>query len=349
MVKEQDIEKAAVEALLACLGEIPFARIERMSPEGRPGEPDVLVRAAVTDCEHLLVGEVKGNGQPRLAREAINQLLRYRDSYPGAYGVFIAPYVSPRAAELCQQAGVGFVDLAGNCRLSFGQVFIQKSGEKNRFAQKRNLRSLYSPKASRVLRVLLNDPARAWKVQELADEADVSIGQASNVKKLLSDREWISTESGGIRVSEPAALLAEWAESQRYRRDRKYACYSLAPVGEVEQRLAEVCGALGARYALTGFSAALRFAPMVRTQRMAAYVTGDIEAVLRELGLKQVKSGANANLVEPGDEGVFYGARDIDGLTTVSPVQAYLDLVGASGRGDEAAEAILDTVIRKRW
>ncbi|MFH1749168.1 MAG: type IV toxin-antitoxin system AbiEi family antitoxin [Planctomycetota bacterium] len=349
MVKDQDIEKAAAEALLTCLGEIPFVHVERMPPEGQCEEPDVLVRVVATDSEHLVVGEVKGNGQPRLAREAINQLLRYQESYPGAYGVFIAPYVSPRAAELCEQAGVGFVDLAGNCRLSFGQVFIQKTGEKNRFARKRDLGSLYSPKGSRVLRVLLNDLQRSWKVQDLAGEANVSIGQTSNVKKLLSDREWIRAEREGIRLTEPEALLAEWAENQRRRRDRKFSCYSLAPVHEAEHRLAQCCAALGERYALTSFSASLRYAPMVRSQRVAAYVTGNIEEIMPAAGLKQVTSGANVTLITPQDDGVFYGTRDIDGLTVVSPLQAYLDLVDVAGRGNEAAEAILDMEIRRQW
>ncbi len=349
MIKRQQIENAVVEALLICLEEIPFVRVEQTTLEVPPLRPDAVVRVATPDREHLLVVEVKGNGQPRIAREAINQLLRYRDSHPGAYGVFIAPYVSPRTAELCKEEGVGFVDLAGNCRLSFGQVFIQKSGEKNPPARRRDLRSFYSPKASRVLRVLLHDPHRSWKLQDLACEADVSIGQASNVKKLLRDREWICPESGGVQLAEPAALLAEWSQSQRYRRHHKYPCYSLAPAREVEQRLAEACSAQGEQFALTGFSAALRFAPMVRAQGMAAYVTGDIDALLADLGLKPVKSGANATLIEPGDEGVFYGACDIDGLATVSPVQAYLDLVGAGGRGEEAAQAILDRVIQKQW
>jgi hypothetical protein len=350
MVMDRDILEAAAEALLACLREIPFARVEHvMEPGARLGGPDILVRAAAADREHLLVGEVRGNGQPRLAREAINQLLRYRESYPGAHGVFIAPYISPRAAELCEQAGIGFVDLAGNCRLSFGDVFIRKTGERNRLAQKRALGSLYSPKASRVLRVLLNDPHRSWKIQDLAGEANVSIGQTSNVKKLLSDREWIRAEREGIRLTEPKALLVEWAGNQGRRGDCTFACYSLAPVHEAERRLAQACAAVGGRCALTSFSASLRYAPMVRSQRAAAYVIGNMVKIMSEAGLKQVASGANVTLITPGDDGVFYGARDIDGLTVVAPVQAYLDLVAVAGRGSEAAEAILETEIHRQW
>lgn len=349
MAKERDIEAAGAAALVRCLAEVPFLRVKRQRTARRPGQPDIAVRVTTPDGQRLILAECKSSGQPRLAREGINQLLRYRNEHPDAYVVFIAPYISPRTAELCREHDVGYLDLAGNYRLSFDYVFIQKSGQTNRFAEKRDLRSLYSPKASRVLRVLLDDPRRLWKVQDLAEEAGVSIGQASNVKKLLSDREWIDTGPDGIRLREPGTLLAEWAENQRRRKDHRYECYSLEPGQQVEQRLAQVCASSRCRYALTGFSASLRYAPMVRAQRVTAYVTGNIERLMARLELKPVSSGANVTLIKPGDEGVFYGQREIDDLVTVSPVQAYLDLVGAGGRGDEAAKAILDTVIRPQW
>ena len=47
--------------------------------------------------------------------------------------------------------------------------------------------------------------------------------------------------------------------------------------------------------------------------------------------------------------GVYYGAKDIDGVRVVSPVQVYLDLRGFRGRGEEAAVKLLDEVIRPRW
>ena len=42
-----------------------------------------------------------------------------------------------------------------------------------------------------MLRTLLAEPERGWKIKELAEAASVSLGQASNVKRLLEDREWL--------------------------------------------------------------------------------------------------------------------------------------------------------------
>ena len=70
---------------------------------------------------------------------------------------------------------------------------------------------------------------------------------------------------------------------------------------------------------------------------------------MQKLDLKQVSSGANLTLVQPYDEGVFYGVEYRDGVPVVSPIQTYLDLMKQSARGEEAAAALLQEVIRPSW
>ena len=52
------------------------------------------------------------------------------------------------------------------------------------------------------------------------------------------------------------------------------------------------------------------------------------------------------SLIEPYDDGVFYAAHEVDGIGVVSPVQLYLDLQGARGRGEEAANAVFEQAIK---
>lgn len=75
----------------------------------------------------------------------------------------------------------------------------------------------------------------------------------------------------------------------------------------------------------------------------------DLDIVTSRLHLKAVSSGANVSLLTPYDEGVFYGARDCEGIRVVSPVQLYLDLHGFRGRGEEAAKVLLEEVITPQW
>jgi hypothetical protein len=336
--------------LVACLEEIPFLHVEQIDaqPQGE-GHPDVIVRVKSPTGEQILVAEAKTSGQPRLARAAINQILRYREAIPGAYAVFIAPYISSQAAEICVREGIGYLDLAGNCLLSFDQVYIRKEGRPNPFAQKRDLRSLYSPKAERVLRVLLVNPGRHWKLEALAHEADVSLGQAYNVKKLLADREWIRAGPEGLRLSDPEKLLGEWAANYKCRRNQVRDFYVMKSVAEIEADVASISDRKEIRYAFTGFSGAAIVAPFVRYQRATVYLQGGIENLVHLMHAKEVSSGANLSLIEPYDEGVFYGARDVEGARVVSSVQLYLDLQGVRGRGEEAAGALLEQVIRPQW
>jgi hypothetical protein len=352
-IREEELTEQALEALLACLKDVPFVEnIEATSeaPEGSSGAgPDEVVRLKLAGGKQVLLLEVKPSGQPRLAREATNQLYRYRRAYPDAYGVFAAPYVSPRAAAICREAGVGYVDLAGNCHLSFNRVYIQRQGQPNPFAQRRDLRSLYSPRAERVLRVLLTHPGRAWKLQALADEAGVSLGHAHSVKNHLVDREWLRGEADGWALNAPADLLNEWAAHYSYERNRQQAYYSLQEPHQAEADLVRVCRQEGIRYALTGFSAAARLAPFVSYQRASAYVMTEPGELADRLDLKPVLTGANLVLLTPYDEGVWYRARQLDGAWVVSPIQAYLDLQALSGRGQEAAQHLFEQVIQPTW
>lgn len=348
---DADIQKKVREAFAASLQRVPFLRLESFAEKPGVGNvtADLLATVNIAGKKQRIIVEVKGNGQPRMAREAVNRLLRFRQLDPAAYGVFAAPYISPGAAEICAADQIGFLDLAGNCRLVFDGVYIEQEGKPNPFARKRDLRSLYSPKAERVLRVLLSDPSKCWRLQALADEASVSLGQASNVKKLLEDREWLVRTKDGLHLGNPGQLLSEWVENYQAKRNDARNYYTLKSVAETESDLAEVCRQLKIPCSLTGFSASARYAPTVRYQRGMAYVGSDLDKVANLLSLKLVPSGANFTLIRPYDAGVLHGRRTIGGIEVAAPIQVYLDLIGMKGRGEEAAESLLDEVIRKAW
>jgi len=211
----EELERKAAEALQSSLQDVPFIEIQGTEKKCDFGgyRADLVTTVSTPAGIRYFVAEVKSVGQPRAAREAVNQLWRFRENRPDIVPVFIAPYISPVSAELCKQESTNYLDLVGNCRLAFDNAFIEREGRPNLFAEKRDLRSLYSPKSSRVLRVLLANPGKAWKIQDLAKEAEVSLGLSSNVKKLLEDREWIRKTEDGLMLIEPEKLLAEWLEA----------------------------------------------------------------------------------------------------------------------------------------
>jgi hypothetical protein len=344
--------KQTEQALLSCLKEVPFLRAKKIQAETKKNvpRPDLVIQCQGGQNEKTLIVEARENGQPKPAREAINQLLLYLNAIPDSYGIFLAPFISPQTAALCMQNRIGYLDLAGNCFLQFDQVFIKKEGNPNPFSEKRDLRSLYSPKAERALRVLLNTPKRNWKVQELALQAKISLGQAHNVKKLLSDREWLKTSKDGFSLIEPRSLLPEWSKNYNFRRNEVSDFYSPMSLPDLESEITRVCEAKKLDYAFTGFSAAARLVSLGRYQRATVYFeTNDLESIAQSLELKKVKSGPNLTILSPYDSGVFYGRRSEDDILIVSPIQIYLDLLGFRGRGEEAANLILEKHIELLW
>ena len=348
---ESNCSEKARDSLRGYLERIAFISDLQWKKEFRLAnlEADWLVTMKIADQSRQLLVEVKNSGQPRLAHEAVNHLLRLKEKLPQAYPVFMAPFISERSAEICIQENVGYADFAGNCRLEFDTVFIGHCGQTNPFIQKRYLRSFYSPKAARVLRVLLKDPRQAWKLQPLAQAARVSLGQVANVKKMLLDREWLQAVDDGILLREPGKLLKEWSEHYSFKKNFMQEYYSLSAIPEIEAKIATYCRNHDVDYAFTGFSGAAHLAPAVKYNRVMVFIAGDWSKIAQDLDFKAVSSGANVMFLKPFDDAILFTSESIQGIRIAAPIQLYLDLIGFRGRGEEAAQTLFLEVIKKTW
>jgi hypothetical protein len=350
MEENELIIKAEAE-IRSCLGNISFLKIKEIIRKIDRGKvnADLWVKLETPEGYPDLAVEIKNKGELRFIREGVNQLLRYLDYVPNTYGLIIAPYISQKSAQLCKEAGIGFIDFSGNCYLSFKNVYVEKEGKPNTRMEKRFLKSLYYPKAERVLRVLLNNPGQVWKTQNLSKEANVSLGMVSKIKQRLEAVEWINSTSSGFVLMEWEELLKEWQSQYKFTKNKQIDFYSLKNEEEIEKDLSELCNKSNIRFALTMFSGAARIAPYTRYKRVYAYVENEIEQIKNELKLKQVKSGPNLTLLIPYDAGVYYGERKYNDIPAVSPVQIYLDLKSNKGRGEEAADFLMNSVIKNQW
>jgi hypothetical protein len=103
------------------------------------------------------------------------------------------------------------------------------------------------------------------------------------------------------------------------------------------------------------FSAAERQAPHVRQPKTWLYVNAQfLDAFVRNAEAKAVDSGENIVVLIPDDSGVFlsFEADSYVGeqtLVCTDPVQTYVDLIHSGGRGEEAAQALLEQKIMPAW
>ena len=164
MIKEDIRIEEARQAILSTLQRIPELADLKVEPETWTEKPraDLLVSFRKQNDRKILLVQVGSSGQRRLARAAANLFIALRSKWPGTYGVFVAPYISDDSATICKENGIGYIDFVGNCWLYFDSIFIEIKGNPNRFRRKRELKSLFKPKAERILRALLHEPGRQW-------------------------------------------------------------------------------------------------------------------------------------------------------------------------------------------
>jgi hypothetical protein len=372
IIDQVKLEDKAEEVLRTFLDEIPFlkARLKRQ-PAQEVSHIDFIADLQVSGTQKRLLIECKSTGEPRFVRDAVLRLDRQRQDDPKAYAVFMAPYISPEAAALCAEENIGYIDFSGNCHFSTPPLFIHKEGHPNRYLEQRPLRSLYSPKSERILRTLLalHDPKKSWSperlskesdlssgkprdwtLQDLTEDAEVSLGLVSKVCRRLVDKEWMAPDYGWSYLNKPLELLNDWAQNYRFDRNKERFFYSMDDISELETKLGAMSKEEPVTMALASFSAASQLAPMVRHQRAYAYVIPQrMPEVIDALKLKEVSTGHNLVLLEPYDEGVLHHTKLIHGVRVTHPVQTYLDLISSKTRGEEAAEFLLSQVIKKAW
>ena len=349
MLKEADVSTKGLLAFRECLSVVPSLTIDSIEELPAKDMPDYQAIVRGEGFKQIVYLEIKTLGTPKSTREAVNLLVRRIQNDPASYGIFVAPYIAPRSAAICKESGIGYVDLSGNCSIAFQQIFINREKSGNQYPFKTGLSSIYSPKSERILRVLLVYPYRTWKAIDLAKEAQVSLGMITQVSKKLIEEEWLKKTSQGISLTQPEKLLVDWSNNYTIKRNVQNNYYSMKPLQDLEIEIADTCRKLNIPYALTGFSASNRLAPMVRGQRAMVYVSRDIDSVAEKVGLKPVESGANIILIQPYDDGVFWNAKSIGDLEISEPVQVYLDLKRYPGRGEEAADFLFREVINPRW
>jgi transcriptional regulator with AbiEi antitoxin domain of type IV toxin-antitoxin system len=352
-----EVEREAADRIKALLAAVPFLSVEgidraAVKPDSRHRmEIDFLLRVKAHGRSQRLVCEVKSNGQPRHVRAAIDQLRRFFPAqHRDTYGVVIAPYLSPAAQQICREEDIGFLDFEGNCRLVFNGVFIERVVPLRRSTERRELKSIFAPKSAQVLRLLLRDPRRPWKVVELAERAGVSLGHISNVRTALIDREWAQSGPDGLKLTDPDALLDSWRDVYTRPQGRQLGFYTTLHGSALQQRLPEILkeanrdgGAM-----LASFSAAQWLAPYARTNRQYFYGDHKGLSVLQErLALSSPARGENVIVMQIKDEGLFRDAVEpVPHLLCTSPVQTYLDLHAAGERGKEAAEHLREEKLK---
>lgn len=350
------LEAAALTAARDLLDHVPqltAGPLRHPPPIARDYSVDASIDFAHGHATYALIIEVKPNGAPRFVRSAVYQLKSYlahagdfpnSDTRPRLIPMLVTPYLSPQSRSICTDHDIGYLDLLGNAHLAFDNVYIDRAVPDTPKSETRALRSIFTPKAAAILRVLLRDPDRPWRVTELAKAANASLGHVSNVRRALLDREWSEKRPNGIILRQPDALLRTWRENYRPHVGHRVPGYTLFHGQQLTTRLS---GALNPRpqhprAIYSANSAAQWFAPFARTGTHSFYADEPGARMLKEaLRLTPAAMGANVSLFIPNDDGLFDDAvQPAPGVFCASPIVTYLDLWTGNDRDREAADHV---------
>ena len=347
------IETEILDAVRDLVCDVPRVQLNSVVPSARIGknhEVDGKVEFSLNDSLYSLIVEVKANGAPRYVRSGVHVLesnisrLR-RDQHGDVHKHFIpilvSPYLSPQSREICTDNDVAYMDLVGNARLVFDTVYIERAVAERPVTESRALRSLFTPKAAAILRVLLRQPDRAWRVAELAREANASYGHVSNVRKALLEREWLEVRPDGVALVQPKELVHMWRESYRRPKSESISGYTTYHGDRFVDRLKNTLKSNSDRpravYSL--HSAAQWLAPFGRVATQTLYVD-EVGAELVKDTLKLTRGGRGANVVLSvleDDNLLFDSIEPTPNVFCTSPTLTYLDLWAGSDRDQEAA------------
>ena len=196
------------------------------------------------------------------------------------------------------------------------------------------------------------NPHQPFRLEKLASEADVSVGQVFHVVKRIEEDGLLQRTTEGRALTRPRRLLRLFSDELKsdFLAKRKiFHGFSELQHQELANSLREYCGHKNVRFAFTLSSGLEPYERNTRDEVTAAYVSGLSEEIAAELKVQAVGRGANVILMIPPDTdnndtgGVFYRTRLLtNGLTAVNPIQLYLDFTLYGGRGQEQAEFLLE-------
>jgi hypothetical protein len=274
--------------------------------------------------------------------------------------VFGAPHLSPRMRELCEKHGWSWYDLAGNCHINVpGVIYLERTGNAPVHRKAKPKTNLGTPEAGRVIRVLLapENATFSWTQRQMQQEsfAGVSLGMVNKVVRFLREEAFVSeSPAGGFVLSDPLKLLLAWRDAYRFDLHQRIPYFTLLKGDALREALATLHFQCGGHAVYAAFSAAEIQAPHVRQSKTWMYLAEEHLAKLEKLAeAKRVDTGNNLEVLIPRDHGVF--AFPDDGLAgnprmaCTNVVQTYVDLWHSGGRGQEAAEAILEQRLKPVW
>ncbi len=326
-------------------------KIEPQPFSGDLWKPDSIASVSYKGNHFKLALEVASHISLSLFKGKLAQIKSYSGQKKNIVPVIVSQYLSPERRQLCKNHGVYFIDLSGNLYLEYGDLYIERVGFPNKFPEQRKGRGPFSDKASLILRALISNGEKLWKIREIADVLKLDPGFVSRLMKELEKRNYVARSNKKIKLHDPQKIIDDWVYVYDYKKNQEFKYFYLAESPEaIIQKVKKVNIAKEMIYVLGYQAGANLVSPFSIYKEVHIYVKEkkDIEFWVQELELKKVEHGANLIFLLPYyKNSVFYDKQWVDNLWVTSDLQLYLDLYHFPIRGREQAEHLFEKRLRR--
>jgi len=333
-------------AAVRILRDIPGIRVVAAEPSGSDRGVDAIM--SYGDSRAALAVRFK----QRASAASAWQLVHYARANPDRSVLLVADETTAEARDILERHGVGVIDGLGNAHIELPGLLLHLEARRDRRRRATAAPTRLRGKAGVVAQALLLEPARAWHVDRLAEEAKVSAALAHRVLTRLEREGLLTTEGAGPsrvrRVSDPTALLDLWAE-ESVDRTTRIAAYALArSPRQLVERIGNGLEAASIDHAITGAAAGSLVAPFITAVPVAQVWVSERTAAA------ELAAAVGAEIVDDGENILFLQARDdtslafrskAEGVWTVNRFRLYVDLRSDPRRGREQAEHLREELI----
>lgn len=263
-----------------------------------------------------------------------------------------APYISESVQNRCKELGIGYVDLNGTLLLARRNIYVDVVRPATAYKNPQGVKRIFSGRSRRIVRVLLVNPFKPFRLEEIASETRLSVGQVFQVTKRLHEDGLLERTPQGRMLTKPRQLLRLFSKELRtdfLEKRRIFRGFTEMPPARMAEELAHFCEERRIRCAFTLSSGLEPHERNLREGVTAAYVDIDADEIRNNLRLEVVGRGANVILMMPPEPdntdagGVFYKTRKLaNGMESVNPIQLFVDFSLQGGRGEEQAEFLME-------
>src|ERR1035437_7820396 len=289
---------------------------------GQPGgsrRPDFWCHLAIDGRDVRIAAEVKSRwsqaildhiGSPASPERADSRLL-------------ILPKLSPAVRSRLRQLRINHADFSGVLYLNAPGIRVDVDGDvaSKDALLKRHPREInpFSKKASLVLRVLLARPKEPMRVLELAEQAGVAAGWASEVSHALVQRGYAKSSAAVVRLVDPVSALRDWSAAYNWKRNPRRNFVVPFDYEEIPGKLMKAFRTNAVEWALTLLAGAqrrvghVRYSAMMHVYARAEHAAA-ISDALKDLYAEETADEGGLAVLEPYYGGAaFFGAELANG------------------------------------